>query len=210
MKAFGLQSMSRPGGPALALAACLAGLAATPAQALSVVGTGAGGNPGGSATVRFDFDFGSATSFSSLAFYLNWDAAKLLPTGGSATYQGAAVDAEAALAAAGWFSDALSPGQYSVTWYALDPATFAPLPPLVLSGKGSLDISFALAPTMQSGQTALVTLLLEGSDDDLRPSIDARALITAVPEPATWALWLAGLSGLVAASAAATRRRRSA
>jgi hypothetical protein len=43
----------------------------------------------------------------------------------------------------------------------------------------------------------------EGNPDDAINGVSAPHQITAVPEPATWALWLAGASG----RAAAARRR---
>lgn len=195
---------------AVAAAAFVALWATVPAHAVGLTATGATGTPGGTATVNFAFDFGIATPLTSFLFSLTWDPALLTLTDADASYNGMGDAAlAAALAGSGTFTPALdlAGGSLAVTWFALD-ANLQPTPPLVLSGIGLLSATFALASSFPVGSTTPVVLGFSGTDLNLDDSVDivSRVNITAVPEPASWALLLGG--GLAVAGWARRRAAR--
>ncbi|CAM3851932.1 hypothetical protein [Roseateles saccharophilus] len=146
-----------------ALVLCTSALAARAAPTLSTPVTGV---PGHSVDVVFDIDFGALTQMSSFQFSLDWDPSLLSLTGASETEGGAPFDALAQLSSYGILSTA-QPGspQLTATWFALDPVTFNPLPPLALTGVVAVDFTFDLAPGFPAGVSSPVTLALGWADE---------------------------------------------
>lgn len=186
----------------VALAAALFASALTTAQANgtpSLLGVDAIGAPLGNASVHFDFDFGASLPTTAAVVSLNWDPALLSAVGVSTTYQGMAIDAAAALSAAGTYIPLFTPdaGNFGALWSALD-SNDQPLPALDLSGLARLSITFMLSPGFPLAQSTPVALSLLLADADGSPldELSGVANISAVPEPAQWALLLAGGLGL--------------
>ncbi len=181
----------------IAAAAC-ALLAATAIHAQTITGVDGSGAPGGIATVGFDFDFGSGVSIAAFDSMLSWSPAQLTLVGSSVSYHGSVVDVATVLSASGQFSpfDDSANGLITATWFALD-GSFNPLLPLDLDGQGHVSLTFALAAALPAGTQSEVVLQftpdLTGAGSD---PIQATAVVTAVPEPQTWALLLAGGAGL--------------
>ncbi len=195
---------------AVAAAAFAALWVAAPAHAVSLSATGATGTPGGSASVNYAFDFGVATPLTSFLFSLTWNPALVTLTDADASYNGMGDAAlAAALAVGGTFTPAMDlvGGSLSVSWFALD-ANLQPTPPLLLSGSGLLSATFLLANSFPVGSSTPVVLSFSGTDLNLDDSLDIvnRVSITAVPEPASWALLLGG--GLAVAGWARRRAVR--
>jgi hypothetical protein len=195
---------------AIAAACLLMSLAAGSAQALSVNGVDATAVPGGNVDVVFNFDFGAATALTSIGYSFNWDASVLTLSGGSASYNGAAFDPLAVLGATGTYSsgDNAANGLLAGTWFALD-AQLHPLPPLVLTGSAAVTLSFQVAGSLAT--PTAVTFSLDGADQNIDPvgPFLAQATVSAVPEPQSLALLLAGM-GVVLGSAARRRASHSA
>ncbi len=188
--------------------AVLAAVNAPASFAATVAGVDAMGMPGGTATVHFDFDFGSGVSVSTAIFSLQWDPSLLSAVGAAASYNGVPIDVAAALSAAGTYEPLFTPeaGNFGALWSAYD-QNFDPLPPLNLSGPARLSFTYALDGAFAvPGRTdvALSLLLADDLGNPLAP-LDAVASISAVPEPAHWAMLLAGGAGVLAV----TRRRRN-
>lgn len=189
--------------------AALAALAlASTASAMGVAPNDGSAAPGGTASVSFDFDFGAGVDISALEFGLDWNPAQLTLTGGGVTIGGAPVDMAAQLNAAGTleFNPDSAHGKYSATWYAMD-SGLNELPAVQLPGAVKLTLDFALGNAIAVGTRSPVKVALGLTDANFNPietPFAATAYVTAVPEPASWALMLAGGLGV----AGWVRRRR--
>jgi hypothetical protein len=182
---------------AVALAAASLLSAATGASA-AISGSTADVNitPGGLTSVEFKLDFGALTQLTSFNFGVFFDPA-LLELQPTISVSPDALGGDA-LALAGLFSEARPSGAYAATWYAFD-ENFQPKPPLSLSGVATIEVSFA-AIGLAFGDTTPVSLVLDWTDEagDEGPRVDLVSTVTAIPEPQTLALMLAG-AGIVAA-----------
>ncbi|MBI1397473.1 MAG: PEP-CTERM sorting domain-containing protein [Betaproteobacteria bacterium] len=178
--------------------------AAPQAQAVAVVtpsisGADVTATPGSSFEVNVDVDFGANTSVSSFTYDLTWDSPQLVLTGVShLTYQGVSVDpniAAAGFAAAGTFSQTQDPLGAHTTWFNID-SSFQPTPALNFSGPMTITYTFQLGAGVAPGATFhVMPTVTDYSDADLNTfgPIGTTITVAAVPEPATWALSLAGL-----------------
>lgn len=154
--------------------------------------------PGGAASVTFDFDFGASATLSSFEVHLNYDKSLLGLTGSSVSYQGVSVDPAVVLGAA-FSTNFADPQGASALWISATDADN-----LKLSGKGAWTLSYALLPGLTAPSSTPVTLDFSFSDANLDPGLVNGAAtpslvtstihVSAVPEPQTWALCLAGFS----------------
>lgn len=153
--------------------------------------------PGGLASVEFTLDFGSLTQLTSFNFGVFFDPA-MLALQGDPVVTPAALQSDA-LAVAGLFTDARPDGGYAATWYAFD-ENFQPKPPLQLSGLATIGLSFS-AVGLAFGESTPVTLFLDWTDEagDEGARVNLASTVTAIPEPQSLALMLAG-AGIVAAA----------
>lgn len=153
--------------------------------------------PGGLTSVEFKLDFGVLTQLTSFNFGVFFDPT-LLELQADVTVTPATLGSDA-LALAGTFSDARPSGAYAATWYAFD-ENFQPKPPLSLSGPATIRLSFS-AIGLAFGDTTPVTLKLDWTDEagDEGARVDLVSTVTAIPEPQSLALMLAG-AGIVAAA----------
>ncbi len=177
------------------IGALLLGCAALAARATPVTTTDVTGAPGQPVDVVFDIDFGTLTQMSSFQFSLDWDPTLLSLTGASVTQGGTPFDALSALSSNGLLSTATSGNpQLTATWFAIDPATFAQLPPLALTGSVRLDFSFDLARDFPAGASSPVALSLVWSDENgfqpIDPQVEATALVSTASIPETPTAWL--------------------
>ena len=173
---------------ALGTSGAQAAVAASTADALSV--------PGGIVDLKFDVDFGPTdVVFTSIGFGADFDTSKLSFEGGAAEYKGD--DANAIIALLQLTGTLVSDddgtdGHVGALWFA-DPSS-----PLILNGNGTLTLSFKLDPSFPIGTMSAVDFSLDGTDADLDPidTVFARANVSAIPEPTSWVLMLAGSAGL--------------
>ena len=195
-------------------------VATVSARATTLLGVDTAVAPGGTADVVFNFDFGQTPiSVASLDLSLSYDNSvpltfdnsgepvfptgmyqgRLALTGVSATYQGQPIgDLQGTLQGPGWSSPSLpTPGTYAFNWIEFDTNHNVPLPPLAVSGKGSLTFAFQAAG-LGVGQQSEIDLVAHYYLDptfDPTPTLSATAFVTAtaVPESSTWVTMVAGL-----------------
>jgi hypothetical protein len=184
------------------------------ASALSIAAVDGHAQAGQVGVVGFAVDFGAMTSVGSLSFDLGFNPFLIQPVahGSSETFQGAPVDLDLALSAAGRYTAWFTPSGLHTAWSATDGVTLLPKPPLELSGIGTISFSFHLDSHLTPGsmQPVSFNMSLYDENHNALPNLSAQAHLVAdaVPEPATSALALTGLLAL-AAALNRTRRRRS-
>lgn len=179
-------------------AAALSGAMAMSAQAnIGVTPHDAFANVGSDAAVKFAFDLGTLTEIGAFDLTVGFDPAVLSFIGVAADYHGTAIDPVATLSGLGTFSSDTSstPGLLTATYFNVD-ANFNMLPPLSLSGVGSITFKFHVDAAPVPGPGTLVSFDLNLADAGANPlpSVNTSAqVITTVPEPESWVLALAGL-----------------
>jgi hypothetical protein len=184
------------------------------ASALSIAAVDGHAQAGQVGVVGFAVDFGAMTSVSSLSFDLGFNPFLIQPIahGSSETFQGAPIDLDVALSAAGRYMAWFTPTGLHTAWSATDGVTLFPKPPLELSGIGTISFSFHLDPHLTPGamQPVSFNLNLVDENHNALPNLSAQAhlVVDAVPEPASSALVLTGLLAL-AATASRPKRRHS-
>jgi hypothetical protein len=184
------------------------------ASALSIAAVDGHAQAGQVGVVGFAVDFGAMTSVSALSFDLGFNPVLIQPIahGSSETFQGAPVDLDLALSAAGRYTAWFTPTGLHTAWSATDGVTLLPKPPLELSGIGTISFSFHLDSHLTPGSMQPVgfNMSLYDENHNALPNLSAQArlVVDAVPEPASSALALTGLLAL-AAALNRTQRRRS-
>jgi hypothetical protein len=186
------------------------------ASALSIAAVDGHAQAGQVGVVGFAVDFGAMTTVSSLNFDLGFNPFLIQPVvhGSSETFQGAPVDLDVALSAAGRYTAWFTATGLHTTWSAIDGVTLLPRPPLELSGIGTISFSFHLDPHLSPGSTLPVSFNLSLYDENHNalPNLSAQARLFVdalpVPEQGSAALTLTGLLALAAAASRPTRRRR--
>jgi hypothetical protein len=185
----------------LALAAA-ALVAAGPALAQAITAVDGHAKAGQTGIVDFAFDFGSPIQVTSISFDLGYNPFLLHPTPhfSQETFQGAPIDLDVALSSAGSYGASLDASGLHAAWYALDFNTFQPLPPLPLSGTGTISFRFLIDSRAAPGSSLPISLGIDFGDQDgnalPHASAMAQIVVDAVPEPSTWALALTGLLAL--------------
>lgn len=214
---------------AVALVATLSVLVMRDAQAIAVTTTDVTAAPGDSFGVTFNFDFGSDTSVTSFQYELLFDPALVTFTGESVAGQFTPFGTDATLGDLSFpglpyeITSATDPqggGHETAAWFAGFDESFNPII-LDLSGQTSVTYLFDLSPGAAGGSTSSISAMIDSYSDAYfnsfpslgDPSIGATATLsvtggqaTAVPEPSTLSLMLAGM-GLFGLGSLLVRRR---
>jgi len=178
----------------IAAAASMALFAASAQAGITISSPSATVAVGGDTTLAFDLGFDAGTLLSSFGLQINYDATAVHLTDLVASYNGSG-NVATWLAASGDFQTTADAAQgfFSASFFALD-SSLQPLPPLPLAGSGQLSLSFHLDALPANGPSTQVTLAFGWSDENLDAfTSNGTGTITAVPEPESWALALAGL-----------------
>lgn len=170
------------------------------AQGQSITAVDGSGVPGGTAAVAFDFDFGGGVALDNFEFGLTWDPTRLTLQGGDATNNGVPVDLQSVLASNGELNvdDQSASGSIAATWRAQQT--------LNVDGALHLHLTYRLDPAFPVGTRSDVVLVFAPNQEEFErtSALSAVATVTAVPEPGSWWLMLAG-----AAAVAGWARRRA-
>jgi hypothetical protein len=163
--------------------------------------------PGQTATVAFVVDLGAVTTaISSLSLELSFDTAALQldPVSGNQNLLGSTTSLDAGFSAVGTYFQSSDEAGLHALWFAVDSNGDLMLPFPAINPGGSLSFGFTIRGTPASGSSLPVILSLDFSDQnaDALPQLLATARVVVdpapVPEPATWALGLAGLLAIAA------------
>lgn len=185
--------------------ACLA--AGQALASVSVSSTNGSGVPLGLAMPTLTFDIGADDPFSTLNVVMTYDSSMLTFRPDESTVivgSAAAVGLNTFIAALqsatapNFVANFSTPGTYGFTTF-ITPGD----EPILVSGPVTITAAFALAGNFSG--PAFVSYEGDISGDDFENTFSGTVTITAVPEPETWFLWIAGLGLLAGLS----RRRQT-